>query len=126
MKVKGLTGCIVALFLCLVSSLAAVAAEEGFTPLFDGKTLKGWSGLDDLWSVRDGAIVGSTLPNGRKGNTFLVYEKPFDDFVLRFEYKFTGGNSGVQFRSADADNCPAYMSVKGCIGVSATAAFAEG
>ena len=68
--------------------------------LFDGKTLSGWSGEDGLWKVVDGAIVGNTGPDGRKGNTFLVYEKPFGDFVLEFDYKLISGNSGVQIRSA--------------------------
>ena len=32
----------------------------GFTALFDGETLDGWKGKEDLWSVQDAAIVGST------------------------------------------------------------------
>src|SRR5690242_15146403 len=30
--------------------------HDGWTPLFDGKTLNGWSG-DSNWKVEDGAIV---------------------------------------------------------------------
>ena len=101
---------IVALYALLLLFFPAVqAADEGFVSLFDGKTLNGWRGKEELWSVRDGAIVGSSKPAGIKSNTFLVYAEPFGDFVLRFEYKFSGGNSGVQFRSAYTDDRANYV-----------------
>ena len=34
---------------CSAVCLGQIQAEEGFEPLFDGKTLKGWSGKDGLW-----------------------------------------------------------------------------
>jgi hypothetical protein len=37
--------------------------------LFDGKTLNGWSGSPDWWSVEDGAIVGKS--SGRVPTSFL-------------------------------------------------------
>ncbi len=42
----------------LIGSLGSemAAAEPGFEPIFDGKTLQGWSGDPTLWSVQDGAI----------------------------------------------------------------------
>ena len=50
------------------------ADDDGYVSLFDGKTLKGWDGNPDFWSVRDGAITGQTTKdNPTKGNTFLVY-----------------------------------------------------
>ena len=52
------------------------AVPAGFTPLFDGKTLKGWRGDPTLWSVRDGAITGgSDTPIA--ANTFLILDKPY-------------------------------------------------
>ena len=49
------------LLLALLSTASlAFAAEEGFKPLFDGKTLTGWDGNPKLWSVKDGAITGVT------------------------------------------------------------------
>ncbi len=83
----------------LSAGLSGLVAQDGFEPLFDGKTLEGWSGKAGLWSVRDGVIVGNSGPNGIKGNTFLVHEKTFEDFTLKFDFKLLGGNSGVQFRS---------------------------
>jgi len=89
---------------CMTSGLAcSLSAAEGKVSLFDGKTLAGWQGKGELWSVKDGAIVGSTKPDGLKANTFLVYDRPFKDFVLSLDFMFFGGNSGVQFRSALVD-----------------------
>jgi hypothetical protein len=69
--------------------------------LFDGKTLNGWVGNPELWSVQDGAITGKTTAEKPiKHNTFLVWTGgSVDDFELSFKYKITGGNSGVQYRS---------------------------
>lgn len=73
--------------------------EEGFEPLFDGRTLDGWDGNPKLWSVRDGAIVGSSDGHSVDTNTYLIYGKPFSDFILRLEVRLRNGNSGIQFRS---------------------------
>jgi type 1 glutamine amidotransferase len=87
---------IFALTLC-----ASSAAYADWKPLFDGKSLEGWQGKSELWSVKDGAIVGSTKPGGIKSNTFLVSDKEYENFVLRLKFKFDGtGNSGIQFRSS--------------------------
>ncbi|MBC8373840.1 MAG: HEAT repeat domain-containing protein, partial [Planctomycetes bacterium] len=41
--------------------LKAIKTSSGaFTPLFDGKTLKGWKGRKSLWKVEDGAICGQS------------------------------------------------------------------
>lgn len=34
--------------------------SEGFMRVFDGKSLKGWSGDRQYWSVKEGAITGVT------------------------------------------------------------------
>ncbi len=96
------------LALAAVASFALTAChsvrpqeEKGFVSLFDGKTLKGWNGRSDLWSVRDGTITGETHAiNPLKGNTFLVWTNGVvDNFELRFDYKILNGNSGIQYRS---------------------------
>jgi hypothetical protein len=89
---------------CLTLTLAvlpgAVRAEEGFTPLFDGKSLAGWSGDSKFWSVRDGVIVGeTTAETPTKHNTFLATEKTYKNFVLKAEFKLRNHNSGIQIRS---------------------------
>jgi hypothetical protein len=82
---------------------AATLAEEVF---FNGRDLTGWRGLNAHWAVRDGALVGSSQPDGLKFNTFLVSEREYGDFELRFEVKLEGKlnpNSGVQIRSQILD-----------------------
>lgn len=93
----------------LMSSSTAILAqslppEEGFTPIFDGKTLNGWWGDHDYFSVRDGALAaGSSKEIPR--NTFLILKKPYGDFELRYKYRWAteSGNSGIQFRSGIAE-----------------------
>ena len=77
------------------------AKSEKAIKLFDGKSLEGWTGDSKVWTVRDGAIVGSSVDNKVKKNTFLVYEKKsFKDFSLTFKARLEGNNnSGVQYRS---------------------------
>ncbi len=88
----------------LATGLAPAAAadkEEGFVPMFDGKSLDGWDGNPEFWRVEDGTITGQTTPDKpTKGNTFCIYRKgEFGNFELRFDYRMFGGNSGVQYRS---------------------------
>jgi hypothetical protein len=81
----------------------AAAVEEGFVPLFDGKTLAGWEGDAKLWKVEDGLIVGDSP--GIQQNEFLATKKSYGDFELRLEFRLRQGqgNSGVQFRSRRVD-----------------------
>lgn len=83
--------------LLALSTLAQ--AEEGFTPLFDGKTLNGWQGDPSFWSVEDGTIVGSSDAKKVPHNTFLSTTKSYKNFVLKVEFKLRNHNSGVQVRS---------------------------
>jgi hypothetical protein len=90
--------------LVLIVIAAPLAAQEGFEPMFDGQTLKGWSGDPKLWSVEDGVVVGSTDGVKIKSNTFLITEREYGDFHLKFEVKLRNHNSGVQFRSEALPN----------------------
>jgi hypothetical protein len=86
------------------------AATTGF---FNGKDLEGWEGLQEHWSVKDGALVGSTAPDGLKFNTFLCSKRKYKDFELTFKVRLKDGkgNSGVQVRSEVFD--PQHFAVKG-------------
>jgi len=84
---------------CAWAQLAPEEARQGFRPLFNGKNLDGWQGDPQLWSVEDGAIVGSTDKVRIKHNSFLAYKETFSDFVLRLQIKLRNHNSGIQFRS---------------------------
>ena len=74
--------------------------------LFNGKDLTGWSGDPRFWRVEDGVIVGeTTADNPTEENTFLIWEGgTVEDFHLSFDFRLTGGNSGVQYRSKDLGN----------------------
>jgi Domain of Unknown Function (DUF1080) len=66
--------------------------------LFDGKTLDGWIGYRDLWSVKDGVIVAkNTAP--LKFSTYLLTQKSYSDFRLTFAAKLVESemHSGVCF-----------------------------
>lgn len=94
----------------ITAALALViSAQAEETKLFNGKDLTGWKGVEGFWSVKDGAISGTTTAeNPAKENTFLVWQggKP-GDFVLTFKYRLLDANgegkgyanSGVQYRS---------------------------
>ena len=80
---------------------------EGYVPIFDGKTLAGWAGRSDLWTVKEGLITGTThRDHPIAGNTFLVWTNgTVANFELRLQYRIFNGNSGIQYRSklVDAD-----------------------
>lgn len=77
----------------LVGGGQTVPDEEGFVPLFDGKTLAGWTQHDGMpplhlfgkWTVEDGQLVGAQDPPGKGG--LLWVERPFKDFILRLQVK---------------------------------------
>jgi 3-keto-disaccharide hydrolase len=81
------------------NTLTTVERQEGYELLFDGKTLDGWQGDPRLWSVQEGAIVGSTFNQPLKDNSFLISRQVFSDFVLQADIRLDNHNSGIQFRS---------------------------
>lgn len=90
--------------LLVTAAATAAASAEEFKPLFDGKSLAGWHGDPELWSVDSGAIVGTTDKKQIKENTFLVSDKKYGDFTLKLKFKLRNGNSGVQFRAEELPN----------------------
>jgi hypothetical protein len=93
---------LVGLFLLALVLGSPAASADAPSDFFSGKDLQGWEGLlDKFWSVKDGAIVGSTFPDGLKFNTFLCSKKKYKDFELKFQIRLKDGkgNSGVQIRS---------------------------
>ncbi|MGA1525958.1 MAG: 3-keto-disaccharide hydrolase, partial [Planctomycetota bacterium] len=93
---------------CLIALAAAGATarsqeEAGAIPaprpLFDGKTLDGWTkrGGGGTYRVEDGEIVGRS---GSYPNAFLCTDEAFGDFELELEFRVDDGlNSGIQIRS---------------------------
>ncbi len=88
-------------FLFATSLIAGPSpVPDQFTPIFDGKTLEGWTQRNGTatYRVEDGAIVGKTTDGSP--NSFLCSNKEYGDFELHFEVKCHDRlNSGVQIRS---------------------------
>lgn len=86
--------------------LFAGEKEDGFKPLFDGKSFAGWEGNRDVFRIEDGTIVAGTLKSKIPRNEFLSTKQKFDDFELRLKAKLVGegNNAGIQFRSKRIPN----------------------
>jgi len=82
----------------LLLFLLFAAAEPGFAPLFDGKTLNGWhleNGKGPGYVVEQDRIV---CPADGGGNLFT--EREYANFILRFEFLLTeGANNGIGIRA---------------------------
>jgi hypothetical protein len=84
----------------ILLTASALFADEGWQPLFDGKTLSGWKqrGGAAKYRVENGEIIGTSVPN--TANSFLCTEQDYGDFILELEFKVHSKlNSGVQIRS---------------------------
>lgn len=81
--------------------LAALADHhEGWSELFNGKNLEGWTQRNGTatFRIEGEAIVGKTSDGSP--NSFLCTDKLYGDFELTFEVKVDDAlNSGVQIRS---------------------------
>lgn len=76
--------------------------HAGWTPVFDGASLKGWDGPTDLWRVENGAIVVQSKADPPTGPAYLIWQggEPKDfEFKLEVKLEGAGANSGVQFRA---------------------------
>lgn len=93
----------VAAFLPVLMGQVAPLEESGFQSIFDGKSLAGWDGDPQFWKVENGAIVGQTAKDKQpKQNTFLIWRGGSPaDFELKLQFRLTGFNSGIQFRSIE-------------------------
>lgn len=78
----------------------ASLSEDGFVPLFDGKSINDWvqRGGVAKYEVTDGQIVGTAVP--KTPNSFLCTPRDYSDFELRLEFKVHPRlNSGIMIRA---------------------------
>jgi len=103
-------GPILALALALTISASSACAEDGWTRLFNGRDLQGWTvkcrpkdrAKQGYWRVEDGAITARTPKGSRHDYIWLVADGEYADFELRMRVQTRPaypGNSGVQVRS---------------------------
>src|SRR6201985_1955253 len=83
-----------------VNTLSDKEIKDGWTLLFDGKTLNGWhlfnqGTIPSAWSVDSGMLVCNPhAKNVKHGD--LVTDKVYEDFDLVFDWKISrAGNSGL-------------------------------
>jgi len=78
--------------------LPPLKGESKSLKLFDGKTLDGWSGYQDLWSVKDGVIIAKNA-KPLKYSTYLLTKESFSDFRVIFSAKLVESemHSGISF-----------------------------
>ena len=91
--------CFLTPMLAIALAGAAWAEEPKLEPIFNGKDLTGWQSPDmqSFWRVEDGVLVGESI--GSLKENYLRTEKPYGDFVLEFEVRWTGEiDSGIDFR----------------------------
>ena len=83
----------------------ASKANSGFESIFDGKTLKGWTGSVDNYEVVDDSI------QCKKGKGGVLYtDKKYSDFVVRLEFMVPpGGNNGLAIRYPGGNKDAAYI-----------------
>lgn len=75
-----------------------LAGKTETTVLFDGKSLTGWEGYADLWSVKDGIIVAKN-DKPLTYSTYLLTKEKYTDFRLTFATKLVESemHSGISF-----------------------------
>lgn len=113
-----------AIAFCMASCASVPDGGDNWKPLFDGRTLDGWTpkirgyplgeNYADTFKVKDGAIRVSYEKYDKFGERFghLFYKTPFKAYRFRMEYRFVDGtpadtpgwaqaNSGVMIFSQD-------------------------
>lgn len=95
--------------LVLCGTFSAIAAEEGFKTIFDGKSLDGWkiNESPESWTLKDGMVTAK----GPRSHLFYVGDdKPFVNFELRVDVMTEkNSNGGIYFHTKyQPDNWPKY------------------
>jgi hypothetical protein len=93
----------------VTNSLTDEEKSEGFTLLFNGNNLDGWTGNKKSYVVEEDYIIIRPVDGGG-GN--LYTEKEYADFIFRFEFKLTpGANNGLGIRAPKSGNA-AYEGIE--------------
>ena len=121
---------IIRLALVLHAFITAVsgADADGWKPLFDGKTLDGWTqrGGKAMYRVENGVLIGEN--NAAKKGHYLWTEKEYKDFVIEFDVRFKGepprgADTGIEMRKP---NIQLQLGVSGGLKVDMTGSWYTG
>jgi len=84
------------------NKLSEQEAADGWTLIFDGKTLDGWrdfkgdSAITAPWVAEKGTLT--SLGKGSDSTGYIVTEKQYENFIIAFDWKISkGGNSGLLY-----------------------------
>ncbi len=95
-----------------MNALTDAEKADGWILLFDGKDSKGWRGYGKdhfpaNWKVQDGTLfcMGSGRGEaGAKDGGDIIYDKQFENFHLKLEWKISkGGNSGIFYLGQESE-----------------------
>jgi hypothetical protein len=76
--------------------LTPAERTEGWSLLFDGKTMNGWRKAGTAWKIEDGCLATVNKPRIEED---LVSATSYGDFELKFDWRVSpGGNTGVKYR----------------------------
>jgi len=89
------------LSIAVLMTTSSVRAEDGWRPLFDGKTTTGWEEVTgkafptNCWTIEDGSLKALVRTDGFQD---IRTKETFGSFELEFEWKLLkDGNSGVKY-----------------------------
>jgi len=97
------------------NTLSEAEKKDGYTSLFDGKTMNGWrtyqNKRNDSWSVDDGSLhCKGSAQNYGAISADLVTTGQYENFDLSVDWKLSPkGNSGILYRVKEDSNA-SYLS----------------
>lgn len=93
---------------CSETRKTAQKTDNGYTSLFDGRTLSGWRTYQnkpaDSWTVKDGDLYckGSTTDKSDRRADLITVDS-FENFDLKLDWKISPqGNSGILYMVTEA------------------------
>lgn len=92
----------------------ATAPGDGFTTLFNGRDLEGWTAAPGhAWVVEDGVIALRGKTDGQEHNgEYLWTKEAYGDFILELEFRIPEqANSGIFLRTSDLKD-PVYTGLE--------------
>jgi hypothetical protein len=103
-KLQLVAGLMILISMTMCKSPHHKSKDEGWIPLFDGKTTEGWRGYgketfpEKGWVIEDGGVLhvlGSGMGEAGGGGDIITTKK-YSNFELSLEWKVSeGGNSGI-------------------------------